>query len=60
MNYKHFHHQDTFTDVWANLRQPSTAWVTRQLLSHLQDADQSMETLKKRLEKKNSGVSNFQ
>jgi hypothetical protein len=40
MNSNPLRHRNTFSDVWAILRQPSTAWITQQLLPHIQGADQ--------------------
>ena len=34
MKDNRFRHHNTFSDVWAILRQPSSAWVTNQLLPH--------------------------
>jgi hypothetical protein len=56
MDHNRLHHRNTFSDVWAILRQPSTAWITRQLLPYIQATDQRPECMEKKTEKGDHGV----
>ena len=51
MNHNHFNRQNNFTDVWAILRQPSSGWVTRQLLPNLKGSEAVREGKGQKLEK---------
>lgn len=56
MNYNRLRHQNTFSEVWAILRQPSTAWIVQHLLPHIQDADRRPGYLEKKPDKPDLNV----
>ncbi|WP_419659462.1 hypothetical protein [Desulfosarcina variabilis] len=56
MGYNRLRHRNTFSDVWAILRQPSTAWITQQLLPHIQGADQKTEYRERTTDKQDVSI----
>lgn len=56
MDHNRLRQRNMFSDVWAILRQPSTAWITLQLLPHIQGADQKPEYLERTQDKQQAGI----